>query len=279
MPVDLLELVHDSSHVQRVRRACEEAAAADKIVTLDADTVVSAGSWDAALAACGCGVDAVRAVLNGRYGAAFCAVRPPGHHATRNRAMGFCLFNSVALAARAAVVEGLARRVLIVDWDVHHGNGTQDIFYEDEDVYYISLHQHPAYPGTGAADERGRGAGLGSTRNVPLPPDLPAERYVNALLGAVDEARRFEPDLLLLSAGFDASREDPLGGFTLDEADFFLLTEEIVGRTRDSTGGRVVSLLEGGYNGPELGRNVAAHLGALVACTQGPYSPQEESGG
>jgi len=266
-PADPGELrgVHTPQHVETVRAACDRARETDGIVALDPDTVVSPGSWDAALAAVGCAIDAVESVLSGRHSAAFCAVRPPGHHATRDRAMGFCLFNNVALAARRALEHDDIDRVLIVDWDVHHGNGTQEIFYDDPSVFYLSMHQHPFYPGTGLATERGAGAGGGTTLNIPMPPGLAPESYVDALLGGLDEALRgFAPGLVLVSAGFDAGRDDPLGGFTLRESDFRLLTLELVARTRATAGGRVVSLLEGGYNPGELGRNVVAHLSALV---------------
>ena len=263
-----LELAHPAEHVERIREICERSAASGQILRLDADTLVSPGSWDAALAAAGCGVAAVDAVLSGECRAAFCAVRPPGHHATPDRAMGFCLFNNIAVAARHARTRPGIERVLIVDWDVHHGNGTQDIFYEDPSVFFLSMHQHPLYPGTGMADERGRGPGEGTTLNLPLPAGLAPERYVEALLDGVERALAgFAPDLTLISAGFDAGVEDPLGGFTLTEADFATLTREIVARTASTSRNRVVSLLEGGYNPGELGRNVVSHLTALRDAT------------
>ena len=264
-PIDpaRLELVHTGDHVETVRRAASRAGAEDGLVSLGADTVLSAASWDAALAAAGCVVDAVDAVAAGRYANAFCVVRPPGHHATADRAMGFCLFNSVALGARHAIAGGLAARVLIVDWDVHHGNGTQDIFYRDPDVFYLSMHESPCYPGTGSREERGAAPGEGTTLNVPLPPGLPPARYVDELVAAIDAAAGFEPDLVLVSCGFDAAERDPIGGFTLREEDFTQLAVELAERTRSSAAGRIVSVLEGGYNPEELGRNVVAHVKAL----------------
>lgn len=260
---DLLR-VHTDDHVATVRGASQRAAETDQILRLDQDTVVSGRSWDAALGACGAALDAMRWVGRGEGPSAFCPIRPPGHHATADRAMGFCLFNNVAVAARAAVAEGIARRVLIVDWDVHHGNGTQDIFYEDPDVFYLSMHQHPQYPGTGPAHETGRGAGEGTTINLPMSGGQAPDRYVDALLAALDQAAGFEPEMVFVSAGFDAARDDPIGGFTLEPHHFARLTHEVVARTRASAGGRVVSLLEGGYNPAELGRCVTAHLTALT---------------
>ena len=263
-----LELAHPAGHVERIREICARSAASGRILRLDPDTPVSPGSWDAALAAAGCGVAAVDAVLRGECRAAFCAVRPPGHHATRDRAMGFCLFNNIAVAARHARTRPGVERVLIVDWDVHHGNGTQDIFYEDPSVFFLSMHQHPFYPGTGMADERGRGKGEGTTLNLPMPAGLAPELYVETLLDGVERALSgFEPDLTLISAGFDAGAEDPLGGFTLTAADFATLTREIVARTASTSRNRVVSLLEGGYNPGELGRNIVSHLTALRDAT------------
>ncbi len=259
------QLVHTERHINLVQSVVRDADASGEQGRLDVDTVVSGRSWEAALAAAGCAVDATRAVLTGQTRTAFAAVRPPGHHAESDRPMGFCLLNNVAIAAAVARDEGLAERVLIVDWDVHHGNGTQEIFYSDPDVYYLSMHQSPFYPGTGAAAETGQGPGLGTTRNLPMPPDLEASAYVDSLVAAVDEvATEFEPDLLIISAGFDAALVDPLGGFTLESEHFRQLTEQLVNRTATSTGGRTVSVLEGGYNPKELGRNVVAHISALA---------------
>lgn len=274
-PVDAAQvrIIHTERHVRFVREGVESAAEVGAPHELDADTVVSAASWDAARAAAGCVVDAVRAVCTGETRAAFAAVRPPGHHAESNRPMGFCLVNNVALAAAAARREGLANRVLIVDWDVHHGNGTQEIFYREPTVFYLSLHQSPHYPGTGGAEERGVGTGEGTTRNLPMPPGLQPEAYVEALEAAVEEeAADFRPDLLLISAGFDAARGDPLGGFTLEPAHYRRLTRRLIEITAPWTRGRIVSALEGGYDPAALGRNVVDHLRALVD------APYPESG-
>ena len=275
-----LELVHTAEHIATVQRAAAAARAERRLVSLDADTVLSGASWEAATAAAGCVVGAVEAVSQGTYANAFCAVRPPGHHATGSRAMGFCLVNSVAVGARHAVEEGLASRVLIVDWDVHHGNGTQDIFYRDPDVFYLSMHQSPFYPGSGARTERGEGPGDGTTLNVPLPPGMARQRYVEELLAAIEHAASFEPELVLISAGFDAAAEDPIGGFTLREEDFQALTAGLERLTRSSAAGRIVSALEGGYNPEELGRNVVAHIEELmrVRASDAHRSNGEEAG-
>lgn len=268
VPIDpaLARLVHTERHIRFVRDTVQLAEEAGDLRRLETDTVVSGRSWDAALAGAGCVVDATRAVLGGETSTAFAAIRPPGHHAESDRPMGFCLLNSVAIGAAVALDEGLARRVLIVDWDVHHGNGTQEIFYGHPDVFYLSLHQSPHYPGTGAASERGRGPGEGTTLNLPMAPGQDPVAYVEALESAVEEvAALFRPDLLMISAGFDAALDDPLGGFTLGTEHFARLTTELVRLTASSTGGRTVSALEGGYDPPQLGRNVVAHLSALAA--------------
>jgi acetoin utilization deacetylase AcuC-like enzyme len=230
------------------------------------DTSVSRASWDAARRAAGCALGAVDAVMDGRAANAFCAVRPPGHHATANRGMGFCVLNNVALAARHAQRRHGVRRVLIIDWDVHHGNGTQDIFYDDASVFFFSTHQWPLYPGTGRASETGSGAGRGMTLNCPLPAGSGHaeifDAFENKLLPAADALR---PELVLLSAGFDSRIGDPLGNFMLTDSDFADLTRLALGIARKHAGGRLVSMLEGGYNLGGLASAVGAHVSALVS--------------
>ena len=258
-----LELVHTRAHVQSVREAVERARASGELLKLDPDTVVSPASWDAALAAAGCVATGVDLVLDGEADTAFALSRPPGHHAPMDRPMGFCLFNNVAVAARLARQRGV-ERVLIVDWDVHHGNGTQDIFYADPSVYYLSLHLSPHYPGTGAADERGTGAGAGTTRNVPLRHGTGADEYHAAFDDALAVTlAEFEPELVIVSAGFDCLTHDPLGGMRLEPGDLHALTGRMREATRASAGGRMVVALEGGYAPPRVGAGVVAVLRAL----------------
>jgi acetoin utilization deacetylase AcuC-like enzyme len=228
------------------------------------DTDITPNSWDVAAQAAGGVLNAVDAVATGMARNAFCAVRPPGHHATAGRGMGFCLFNNAALAARHAQRRHGLERALIVDWDVHHGNGTEDIFYSDPTVFYFSTHQWPLYPGTGRADETGEGAGEGATMNFPFP----AGSGRKEILGAVENslapaAERFRPDLVLISAGFDSRLGDPLGRFTLTDRDFADLTRAVMEIAARHAGGRVVSVLEGGYNLDGLAAAAAAHVEAL----------------
>jgi acetoin utilization deacetylase AcuC-like enzyme len=255
-------LAHDRAMLERTA-----ALAAAGGGWLDPDTRVSPRSFEAALAGAGALAGATRAVIAGEATSAFCAVRPPGHHATRGRAMGFCLVNSIAVAARIALAAGLTR-VAIVDFDVHHGNGTQDIFWEDPAVLYVSLHRYPFYPGTGAADERGGGPGAGTILNVPLRHDTPAEAYHAHLARALDAVARFKPELLLASAGFDAYREDPIGGLNLDVEDFGRIGARLRELADACCGGRLVSALEGGYH---LGR-LGALAGAYYLQSRGPKS-------
>ena len=261
---DLLR-VHTEAHVRHVREACELAARKGTVVALDTDTKVSAASWEAALGSAGAAIAAAGAVVAGEIRTAFVAGRPPGHHATPDRAMGFCLFNSIAVAARWLQAEGHAERVLIIDWDVHHGTGTQDAFYGDPTVYFVSLHQSPHYPGTGAADERGAGRGEGYTLNVPLPAGTPRSEHRAAFERAVLQVLGdFRPDFVLVSAGFDAMAGDPLGGLLLEPEDLYGMTRFLIDRAAAACDGRLVALLEGGYDPARLGVGAVAVIRALA---------------
>ena len=250
-----LALAHDPAYVATV-----EALAGDGGGRIDGDTVVSPGSWLAATAAAGCVLDGVDLAVSAETPRSFSAVRPPGHHALRSTGMGFCLFGNVAVAAHYARTRHRMDRVLIVDWDVHHGNGTQALVEQEPGIHFVSMHQWPWYPGTGGTDERGRG----NVWNVPLPAGLPAQRYVDAFLRAVDSATKgFTPDLVLISAGFDSLRGDPLGGFTLEMEHVDALTRAMTSRASAWCAGRVVSSLEGGYAPELLGVACRTHLQAL----------------
>jgi acetoin utilization deacetylase AcuC-like enzyme len=259
---DDLALAHTREYIELVER--EVAQRRGQLST--GDTSIGAQSAMCARIAAGCVISAVDAVFSGQVSDAFCVVRPPGHHASAARGMGFCLFNSVAIAARHAQHAHQAERVLIVDWDVHHGNGTQDIFYADGSVLFFSTHQSPWYPGTGARGETGAGAGAGKTINCPLP----AGSGQAEVLGAFREqlapaAAAFHPDLILLSAGFDSRIHDPLGQFLLTDEDFSELTLLMLELADTHCGGRLVSVLEGGYSLDGLARASEAHVGALVS--------------
>ena len=236
-------------------------------VSLDPDTSMSPGSLSAAYLAAGGALAAVDAIMAKQVDHVFCAVRPPGHHAEKGRAMGFCLFNNVAIAARYIQKKYGLQRVLIVDWDVHHGNGTQHSFEEDPSILYFSTHQYPHYPGTGRATERGRGAGEGFTINVPMAAGEGDDDYQaifhKLLVPAVDE---FEPEFVIISAGFDAHKDDPLANMDLTEEGYANLTGVVAGIAKRHANGRILSSLEGGYNLAALAASVDAHIGALLAC-------------
>jgi acetoin utilization deacetylase AcuC-like enzyme len=256
--------VHSPDLLQQVKQAGAEAQRTGELLRLDADTVVSPASWDAALAAAGCAVDATTLVLQQRARHALALCRPPGHHATRDVAMGFCLFNNAAIAARAVQAVLGIERVLIIDWDVHHGNGTQDIFYDDPTVYYLSLHIDGHYPGTGGADERGSGAGAGYNLNVPLPAGTTWAEYQPAFHAAVEQAfAESEPQLVIISAGYDCLKGDPLGGLLLEPQDIHAMTRTVVQRA-ESRSAPVVAVLEGGYAPPRVGAGVVATMRGLA---------------
>jgi acetoin utilization deacetylase AcuC-like enzyme len=233
-----------------------------ELVQLDGDTAMNSGSAEAARLAAGAAVAAVDAVIDGAARAAFAAVRPPGHHAEPARPMGFCLFNNAAIAALWARSRHGLRRVAVVDFDVHHGNGTQAIFFDDADLFYASSHQSPCYPGTGSARERGC---AGNIVNVPLPPGADGDAFCTAWAGTILPALDlFAPELLIISAGFDAHKADPLAQLRLETSDFAWITAELVALAERHTGGRIVSVLEGGYDLDALAESVAVHVRGLM---------------
>ena len=258
---DEVSLCHPMSYVRLVER--EVMTGFHELST--GDTVISARSLDAALRATGAALNAVDAVFDKKAKNAFCIVRPPGHHATPTKGMGFCLFNNIAIAARYAQRKYGVERVLIADWDVHHGNGTQDIFYADGSVFFFSTHQHPWYPGTGAPDETGEGAGAGLTMNCPFP----AGSGRKEILGAFQQmlapaAKKWKPEFVLISAGFDSRMDDPLGSFLLTDSDFADLTRFLLELADQSAGGRLVSVMEGGYSLAGLASASRSHVEALM---------------
>ena len=253
---------HSRRYLQTVQR--DIAYGREQLST--GDTPLGDHSEEVARLAAGGLLAAVEAVLAGEVANAFAAVRPPGHHAEPERGMGFCLFNNVAIAARHAQAALGVGRVLIVDWDVHHGNGTQAIFWRDPNVLYVSVHEWGNYPGSGATSERGEGPGAGTTVNCPLPAGSDGAAVLAGLGAALlPAADRFRPELVLVSAGFDGHRDDPLGRFALNSDDYGLLTELCLTVAREHAGGRLVSVLEGGYNLPALGESCAAHVASLLA--------------
>jgi acetoin utilization deacetylase AcuC-like enzyme len=258
--IEQLTRVHQSSYIAEIadtiRRGGQPA---------DPDTVVSSQSFDVARLATGAAIDAVGRVIRGEDATALCLIRPPGHHARPHTAMGFCLFNNVAVAAQAALDEHGLDRVLVVDWDVHHGNGTQEMFWRDERVGFFSIHRFPFYPGSGNWDETGSGPGLGTTVNVPVEFGTPRRQYFAEFTAALTKfADHIRPQLVLISAGFDSHRTDPVGSLGLETEDFTELTTAVRDVARTHASSRIVSLLEGGYNPPVLAESVGVHLQELL---------------
>jgi acetoin utilization deacetylase AcuC-like enzyme len=266
---ELLRQVHEPALIELVRQVVMHGGG-----RIEADTVVSPESDVVARSAAGVGVAAVDAVLAGCDRTALCLVRPPGHHATPDTSMGFCLFNNIALAARHALTAHKLNRVLIVDWDVHHGNGTQDIFYRDPQVTFFSIHRYGAgfYPGSGAADETGSGPGLGHVVNAPIRYGTSRSEYHAHFRAALEKAAdKCKPELVLVSAGFDAHRQDPIGSLGLETEDFEVLSRAVLQIAATHAHGRVVSLLEGGYHLQALAEGVRVHLQELLTASSGGH--------
>ena len=254
-------LVHDSDYISYVEKKCKEGQS-----TLDMDTKISKNSYEAALLASGAGITAVDKVMDGELDNAFCAVRPPGHHAEYASSMGFCLFNNVAIAARYAQKRKKLNRIAIFDWDVHHGNGTQNSFYSNPSVFYSSIHQFPFYPGTGDKGETGTGDGLGSTLNFPLAAYSEDSDYLDLIENKlIPVLFNFKPELIIISAGFDAHAEDPLATMQLSSSCFGKMTTLLRKGAEEICQGRLISMLEGGYNHQALADSVHFHLEALSA--------------
>ena len=255
---DAIAGVHSAAYYDAIERARPKGS---EHVQIDGDTVMSKGSWEASLRAVSAGLDAVDLVMSKEANNVFCQVRPPGHHAESRRAMGFCLFSNAAIAAHYARDKHGAERVAVVDFDVHHGNGTQEIFWSDKDLFYGSTHQMPLFPGTGALSE----TGVGNIWNAPLREGDGREKFEMAFRERIlTPLHNFSPDLIVISAGFDAHRDDPLGGLNLVEADFMWATEQLTDMARRHANGRVVSMLEGGYDLTGLARSVAVHVKTLM---------------
>ncbi len=254
---EFCKLVHDDEYITRVRQACELGAP----IVDTADNPISKNSYDTALLAVGGITEAVDRVFTGKANNAMVLLRPPGHHAEKGMAMGFCLFNNVAIAARYAQQDEEVEKVAIIDFDVHHGNGTQHIFESDPTVMYISLHQYPFYPGSGSADERGSGDAKGTTINYPLNAGVGDDKFIDIFNNSVsDKVLKYNPDLIIVSAGFDAHMDDPIGGLSITTEGYYNISKTIIKMADEVCGGKIISSLEGGYNLKALAESVEAHL-------------------
>ena len=254
---ELLENTHNKDYINFVEKSFPEKG----LSFLDGDTIISPGSKEATADAVGSIITAIDGVQNKEFHNAFCAVRPPGHHAERNKAMGFCIYNNVAVGAHYLLEKYKFNKVAIIDFDVHHGNGTQDIFYDNEKVLYISTHQYPYYPGTGAEKEKGK---YNNIFNIPLPAGTTSEEYLNAYEFVLKKIKEFKPEFILLSAGFDAHKDDPLAQFQLTSKDFYNLTKRTLNLAKLYCEGKVVSILEGGYDLNALQESTEMHVNALL---------------
>ena len=254
---ELLENTHNKDYINFVEKSFPEKG----LSFLDGDTIISPGSKEATTDAVGSIITAIDGVQNKEFHNAFCAVRPPGHHAERNKAMGFCIYNNVAVGAHYLLEKYKFNKVAIIDFDVHHGNGTQDIFYDNEKVLYISTHQYPYYPGTGDEKEKGK---YNNIFNIPLPAGTTSEEYLNAYEFVLKKIKEFKPEFIILSAGFDAHKDDPLAQLQLTSKDFYDLTKRTLSLAKLYSEGKVVSILEGGYDLNALQESTEMHVNALL---------------
>jgi acetoin utilization deacetylase AcuC-like enzyme len=253
----LLEITHNSDYINFVEKSFPEKG----LSFLDGDTIVSPGSKEATSDAVGSIIAAIDGVQDKEFKNAFCAVRPPGHHAEKNKAMGFCIYNNVAVGANYLIDKYKLNKIAIIDFDVHHGNGTQDIFYRNEKVLYISTHQFPYYPGSGTEQEKGK---YNNIFNIPLPAGTTSEEYLNAYEFVLKKIAKFKPEFILLSAGFDAHKDDPLAQFQLESKDFYEITKRTLELSKIYCDGKVVSILEGGYDLLALQESTEMHVKALI---------------
>ena len=254
---ELLENTHNKDYINFVEKSFPEKG----LSFLDGDTIISPGSKEATTDAVGSIITAIDGVENKEFKNAFCAVRPPGHHAEKNKAMGFCIYNNVAVGAHHLLEKYKLNKVVIIDFDVHHGNGTQDIFYDNSKVLYISTHQYPYYPGSGAEQEKGK---YNNIYNIPLPAGTTSEKYLNAYEFVLKKVKEFKPEFILFSAGFDAHKDDPLAQFELNSKDFYDLTKRTLELSKLYCHGKVVSILEGGYDLNALQESSEMHVNALL---------------
>ena len=254
---ELLENTHNKDYINFVEKSFPQKG----LFFLDGDTIISPGSKEASSDAVGSIITAIDGVQNKEFQNAFCAVRPPGHHAEKNKAMGFCIYNNVAVGAHYLIEKYKFNKIAIVDFDVHHGNGTQNIFHDNEKVLYISTHQYPYYPGTGTEQEKGK---YNNIFNIPLPAGTDSEEYLNAYEFVLKKLKEFKPQFILFSAGFDAHKDDPLAQFQLESKDFYDLTKRTLSLTKIFSEGKVVSILEGGYDLNALQEGTEMHVKALI---------------
>ena len=253
----LLEITHNSDYINFVKKSFPKKG----LSFLDGDTIVSPGSKEATTDAVGSIITAIDGVQNKEFKNAFCAVRPPGHHAEKNKAMGFCIYNNIAVGANYLINKYKLNKIAIIDFDVHHGNGTQNIFYDNEKVLYISTHQFPYYPGTGTEQEKGK---YNNIFNIPLPAGTTSEEYLNAYEFVLKKIVEFRPEFILLSAGFDAHKDDPLAQFQLESKDFYEITKRTLELSKFHCNGKVVSILEGGYDLNALKESTSMHVNAML---------------